>query len=176
MRHGNGQNGFTLIEALVVMIVGIVILAAAAAGIGKLYRASEIAEEASNITQMRAQLNELVKYGGSRDITTTALAIQFKIIPSNMTYQGGLVSNVWGGIVTITASQKKARNVSIGYSGVPAEACQQLVLKLANTGWAYININDETIPSVPALKDIGARCAAKGDNNKLTFVTGGASA
>ncbi|WP_175885443.1 type 4 pilus major pilin [Burkholderia sp. BCC0044] len=170
--RGKAQKGFTLIETLVVMIVGIVILAAAAAGIGKLFRASEITEEAANLVQLRTQLDSLNSYGGYKGITN-AVAIKFKAIPTNMSVKDNKISNIWGGDVVLGSAQS-GRNVYIDYHKVPADACQQLVLKLANAGWAHININNQTISATPTLKDIGKRCEDGGDNNMVTFVTGNA--
>ncbi|WP_175885516.1 type 4 pilus major pilin [Burkholderia sp. BCC0044] len=163
----DNQRGFTLIETLVVMIVGIVMLAAAAAGIGKLFRASEITEEASNIMHMRAQLDELNKQNHFKGITND-LAIKFNIVPANMAVQGSNISNVWGGMVRFGAPTNGKR-VSIDYFGVPADACQQLVLKIGNAGWDHVNINDNLLSWPLTLMNVGAECK-DGNGNKLTFV------
>jgi Tfp pilus assembly protein PilV len=165
-----GQKGFTLIEALVVMIVGIVILAAAAAAIGKLFRSSEVAEEASNITQLRAQLVSLSRSDPDAYLEN-AQAIQFKAFPANMTVKGSQVFNVWGGPVHASALHGKA---DIVYFNVPADACQQLILKLWKAGWEAIDVNGDKMATHPALgtptlKDVGDRCKAGGDKNSVGF-------
>jgi type II secretory pathway pseudopilin PulG len=163
-RHGE-QKGFTLIEALVVMIVGIVILAAAAAGIGKLFRSSEITEEVSNITQMQSQLTSLSRSDRNTYIQAED-AIRFKVIPANMTVKNNRIFNAWGGPVLVSAWQGLPH---VDYLDVPADACSQLVLKLRDTGWRYVYINQQRVTTTSTLKDIGGYCQAGGDRNFLAF-------
>jgi prepilin-type N-terminal cleavage/methylation domain-containing protein len=168
-RCGDAQKGFTLVESLVVMIVGVVLLAGAAAGIGRLFHASQITEEASNITQLRTQLVNLISYAGYKDINND-LAIKFKAIPTNMTVKDNKILNTWGGEVVLGVWEE---NVFIDYHKVPEDACQQLTLTLGHSGWAFININDKAVPADASLKEIGERCKAGGDDNKLAFVIKG---
>ncbi|WP_208456192.1 type 4 pilus major pilin [Burkholderia sp. BCC0044] len=169
----DGQKGFTLIEALVVMIVGIVILAAAAAGIGKLFRSSEIATEAENITQMSATLKNLKNGANGYTGLSNALAVQYKAVPATMTTSTGdkgatNLFNTWNGAVNITAANSN-QAYQIEYQGVPAEACQQLALKLRNAGWASVKAGTTDITSTTSLTDIGTACT--GDSTTLTFVS-----
>ncbi|WP_175885593.1 type 4 pilus major pilin [Burkholderia sp. BCC0044] len=164
------QQGFTLIEALVVMIVGIVILAASAAGIGKLLRNSEISTEASNITLMRDNLKDL---RNGKDYFTgikNSLAIRYKAIPANMSWSGEKIVNAWGGDVNI-GSTDGGKVFFIDYYNVPTEACQMLVLKLGTLGWKRIQINDAKIQENFTLADLGKFCKDdSGDRNKMAFV------
>ncbi|WP_175885513.1 type 4 pilus major pilin [Burkholderia sp. BCC0044] len=175
-RHG-GQQGFTLVEALVVMIVGIVILAAAAAGIGKLFRSSEIATEAENITQMSANLRNLKNGANGYAGLKNSIAVQYKAVPATMTVstttQGdettSTIKNTWNGEVEIKAHGDSNQTYSIKYGDVPPEACQQLVLKLRNAGWSSLTAGSAEITSATSLSAIGDAC--KADKNILTFVS-----
>ncbi|MBB5390527.1 MULTISPECIES: type 4 pilus major pilin [unclassified Herbaspirillum] len=168
------QRGFTLIEALVVMIVGIVILAAAAAGIGKLFRSSEISTEAQNITQIAASVRGLKSgVGGYKGLDNT-LAIQYKAIPANMAQDAdaGIILNVWTGKVAIKSLQDD-QAFSITYPKVPEEACQQLLLKLRSGGWASVTSGEgggKAITPSSSLSDIQAACTSP-DSNTLTFTS-----
>ncbi len=154
------------------MIVGIIILGAAAAGIGKLFRNSEVSTETSNILQMRAVLRDLVGDGnhGFKDMTN-ALAIQYKAIPTNMMIQGDeKIYNSWGGLVNIGPTDN-GESLFIDYYNVPPDACQRLVLALGSS-LKRIQINDQPIPENVTLKDLGTRCDAGGkDGNKIAFVS-----
>ncbi|MBB5390522.1 MULTISPECIES: type 4 pilus major pilin [unclassified Herbaspirillum] len=168
------QRGFTLIEALVVMIVGIVILAAAAAGIGKLFRSSEIATESGNITQIAASVRALKSGVDGYKGLDNALAIQYKAIPSNMAQDAktGAILNVWTGQVDIKASAND-QAFSITYPKVPEEACQQLLLKLRSGGWASVTTGGEggqAITPSSSLADVRKACASP-DSNTLTFTS-----
>ncbi len=160
-RRFDSQKGFTLIEALVVMIVGIVILAAAAAGIGKLFRTSEISTEAANVTQMAANLRSLKNGANGYSGLTTKLAIQYKAIPANMTQDAGAgsVFNSWNGAVTIGTAATN-QEYTISYAGVPDDACMQLAQKLANAGWSTVKAGTKTLTPTSSLSDIQAGCTS----------------
>ena len=167
-----GQKGFTLIEALVVMIVGIVILAAAAAGIGKLFRSSEISTEAENITQMSATLKNLKNGANGYAGLSNQLAVQYKAVPATMTSssddKGTKLFNTWNGEVKIEPALG-AQAFQISYADVPAEACQQLSLKLRNAGWSSMTAGGTAITPATSLTEIGTACGS--DKNALVFVS-----
>jgi type II secretory pathway pseudopilin PulG len=172
MSRAEGQKGFTLIEALVVMIVGIVILAAAAAGIGKLFRSSEISTEAENITQMSANLRNLKSGANGYLRLSNAIAVQYKAVPATMTTStdkdGTKLFNTWNGPVDIKEANN-AQSFQISYGKVPSEACQQLALKLRNAGWSSLTAGSVQITPAAGLVDIGKACAS--DENTLVFVS-----
>lgn len=165
-----GENGFTLIEALVAMIVGIVVLAGAAAGIGKLFRSSEISTEASNIVQIATNLKNVAGSGGAFGELTNELATKYKVFPENMAHGPKGALNSWNGEVNVGIAPDK--QIFIDYNGVPAEGCQQLVMKLWPAGsWLRIQINDAAgIPKNISLTEIADSCNNKDDKNKITFV------
>ena len=171
------QSGFTLIETLVVTIVGIVILAAAATGVGKLYSSSEISTEAENIAQMFANLKNLKNghngYAELRNVT----ALEYKVVPPNMKveqYQDGdrksaVIHNSWGGLVVIYPEGANKEAFRIQYSDVPSEPCQQLSLKLRNAGWARVRAGSREIMPTSSLGDIAKFCGK--DKNVLFFTS-----
>jgi hypothetical protein len=149
------QTGFTLIEALVVMIVGIIVLAGAAAGIGKLFTQSGITTEAENITQSFAAVRALRNSAGYADLDNMSV-ILLHALPASMTHTactststGGNVgattapecsiTNSWGGSVAF-APANSGQAFAIEYTKVPEEACQQLAQKLPTMGWANIYV------------------------------------
>ncbi|MCC8372892.1 MULTISPECIES: type 4 pilus major pilin [Photorhabdus] len=181
LRGARYQLGFTLIEALVVMIVGIVILAAAAAGIGKLFRASEISTESSNITQMAANLKSIKNGAKGYDSLDNKIAIHYKVVPANMTQDGksGIIFNSWNGKVIISPGDTTAQTFKIEYQNVPDEACQQLSLKLRVAGWSKMTVGGgggkgqqsaTEIKPDSTLAQIEAACNAN-DANTVTLVS-----
>jgi type II secretory pathway pseudopilin PulG len=167
------EAGFTLIEALVVMIVGIVILAAAAAGIGKLFRTSEISNEAENITQIVANVRNLKNGANGYADISNALAVQYKAVPATMTTSTGdggtKIFNSWNGDVTIAPAKGNRQAFSITYGGVPPEACQQLLIKLRSVGWVSMKAGSTRLWSTSSLSAISGACKAKA--NTLEFIT-----
>ena len=169
----DGQKGFTLIEALVVMIVGIVILAAAAAGIGKLFRSSEISTEAENITQMSATLKNLKNGANGYDGLSNKLAVDYKAVPATMTSSvdgdSTKLFNTWNGPVDISPTSGN-QAFQISYGLVPSEACQQLALKLRNAGWSSLTADGTEIKSDTGLAAIATACSKEGGTT-MVFVS-----
>ena len=164
MKDLGRQRGFTLVEALVVMIVGIVILAAAAAGMGKLFRTSEVSTEISNITQITANLRNIRTSHGFKGIDNKLL-VKLKAIPADMSQTAdGVITNSWGGDVKITPRYDSG--FMIEYNKVPAEACMQLALKLRGSGggWSWFNFGSTSKRADVALstKEISDLCKNSG--------------
>ncbi|NID04703.1 type IV prepilin [Luteibacter jiangsuensis] len=152
------------------MIVGIVILAAAAAGIGKLFRTSEISTEAANITQMAANLRSLKNGANGYTGLDTKLAVQYKAVPANMSQtSAGVVKNSWNGDVTIGETTTH-QEYTIEYANVPDDACMQLVQKLANAGWSKVEAGGKTLTPTSSLSDIQAGCTDP-TANAITFTS-----
>ena len=164
-------KGFTLIETLVVMIVGIVILSTAAAGIGRLFRHSEISTEANNIMQMTANLRNLRNGTKGYKHLTNWVAVKYKAVPATMSQdtENGHVSNTWNGDVFIQSVAPDDQAFSILYTKVPSEACQQLTLKLRGAGWSRMLAGEALITSGTSLSEIGKACDKK--ENTLYFIS-----
>jgi prepilin-type N-terminal cleavage/methylation domain-containing protein len=154
------QHGFTLIEALVVMIVGVVILAAAAAGIGKLLRSSEISETASDIMQISANIRNLRGAAHGYEYLNNMVAKRYKAIPANMSQDASTdtITNLWGGDVLIGPDADNNEAFFILYTQVPAEACQQLTLKLRGASWSSVTAGHTLITPKSSLETIGDAC------------------
>ncbi|WP_093521408.1 type 4 pilus major pilin [Stigmatella erecta] len=164
------QSGVTLIEALALIIGGIVVLAAVALGVFKLFTASEISTEASNITQISTNLKNL-KDGtnGYRDLDTKT-AIAFHVFPLNMAQSpAGTVSNSWGGAVSVDQAPGNSDHYILSYKGVPQEACQQLALKLRSADWVGLTIGGARIDKSSSISDIQSVCKFQANGNDFAF-------
>lgn len=165
------QGGFTLIEAMVVMIVGVVVLAAAAAGIGKLFSTSNVSTEVGNITQMSANLQGLRGPAGYKGLSNE-LAISYKAIPANMVVSpDSKITNAWNGDVTIT-SVKEDQSYNIAYTKVPQDACQQIMTKLINAGWTEVKAGTTPLSASSTLAEIKTACTPDKDGASLMSFTG----
>jgi len=160
-RHG-GERGFTLIESLVVTIVGIIILAASAAGVGKLTRDSNIATEMSNIAQIGANLRNIKGASDGYKNLNNELAKKFKVIPANMVGKDGAIVNAWGGEVIFGSRDGRYK---MDYLGVPAGACEQFVLKLRKAGWLWFDVDEVSNMDTKTLSlaEIAHMCNKKND-------------
>jgi prepilin-type N-terminal cleavage/methylation domain-containing protein len=164
--HGGKEKGFTLIESLVVLIIGIVVLSASSAGIGKLLRTADIATEISNITQIAANLRNIKSAADGYADINNELMVKLKLIPANMSQSAdGTITNSWNGSVNITPIY--GHNFRIDYNNVPAEACQQFALKLRGAGWTWFDVDDVSVRAGTrlGLRQIADMC--KGGNKRI---------
>ncbi|EMR7683784.1 prepilin-type N-terminal cleavage/methylation domain-containing protein [Yersinia enterocolitica] len=164
------QWGFTLIESMVVMIVGVMILASSATGINKLFVANNVSTESQNIQTIAENMKVVASSeGGYGDINDLKTVISLKVIPSNMKNDGIVVKNVWGGDINITTTND---TYTLSYPSVPVEECIQIVSKLRNASWNALSAIAEgagsiTITPKSTLYDIQLAC---GNNHKATLV------
>ncbi|EHR5723645.1 type 4 pilus major pilin [Salmonella enterica] len=171
----SNEDGFTLIEAMVVMIVGVMVLAGAAAGINKLFVANNVSTEAQNIQSIAANMKTVASSEGGYDsIASNKEAIDLHVFPTNMKINGTDVRNVWGGSVTVAGT---ADSYTLTYPSVPAEECIQIASKLRNASWDSVATAPDTasgsdaaantgITPTTTLADIQTACGTKG---KITF-------
>ncbi|WP_321876063.1 type 4 pilus major pilin [Burkholderia cenocepacia] len=168
------EAGFTLIEALVVMVVGVAVLAGAAAGIGRLFSASNVTTEAQNITMIAANVKGMKDGPNGYTALSNGTALKFKAIPENMTISGENITNLWNGAVTLTPTNS-GKSFNIAYASVPADACKQIALKLKGGGWEKLAAGkkgDTEIKPSAGLADIDAACADKdGAGVTMTFTS-----
>lgn len=167
------ETGFTLIEALVVMVVGVAVLAGAAAGIGRLFAASNITTEAQNITLIAANVKGMKDGPNGYTALNNGTALQFKAIPENMTVTGSgdsaKISNLWNGEVTLKPTADK-KSFDINYADVPEDACKQLALKLKGGGWEKLAAGGKPIAPSATLVDINTACVVPSGKSGLDMV------
>lgn len=175
----NNESGFTLIEAMVVMIVGVLVLAAAAAGINRLFDMQRLAKAAENIevvyTNMAAVGSSEKGFDGVKD---NAAAIALGIYPQSMLVVTGdgktkatTVQSAFGSEVNIVGT---APSYTLTYNNVPATSCVKLLTKLRSSGWdsmatAVGTGGDGTAVSNlsvnSSLADIAGACGSSGKMN-----------
>jgi prepilin-type N-terminal cleavage/methylation domain-containing protein len=169
------QSGFTLIEALVVMVVGVAVLAGAAAGIGRLFAASNVSTEAQNITLLSANIKGMKDGPSGYAALSMVNAAAFKAIPENMTMGGTAAAptivNLWNGDVTVApVSAGGNKSFSIKYEGVPEDACKQLALKLKGGGWEDLTVKGISIKPTDGLTQIDAACKPADKASSVTMI------
>ena len=159
------QWGFTALELIVVLIVGMSIIALAASKIDLLSTHSSLSEAMSNINTLSANTRNLKTISGygpaETDLVPQLAATQG--IPKNMTLTDTALYNVWGGIISVTST---GPGFSIIYASLPQHACIQLATKTNRGGlFAHTQVNNASVVSgeyttLQADKD----CLANADN------------
>lgn len=140
--HFHDNSGFTLVESMVVMVIGVMVLSAAAAGINKLMLTSEINEEVNNIYQIESNFKQL-QYSGDLYSLSEKKGTLYKlgVYPKNMKYDSKkeFVVNRWGGAVSVS-------QFGIIYNNVPADVCPELVYRVIRSGFFnYVSLGGLTL-------------------------------
>jgi type II secretory pathway pseudopilin PulG len=132
MKHSKKNQGFSLVEIL--LVIGIIIALAIAAFIlyPRVQSSQQANAESQNITAILAQTKQVFSNGTYDDLTND-VANAARIFPSsmngNVNAAGTAIKNVWGGVVTIADPSTAAgdRLFTLKYVGVPSEPCARLV-------------------------------------------------
>lgn len=143
----NKQRGFSLIELLIVIVIAGIAIAVLGPRIAKSFGGSEANDELQNIQAILGSARELkgpTGYGANGTSLVEALNSK-NAIPGSWTYSGGVLRNVWGGTVTITANN--SGGFTITSAEVPAPACNSLAVRLS----AGQTVRSTTIGSGPAI-------------------------
>jgi len=140
------QRGFTALELIVVLIVGLGVIAVVASKFDMLFGGSNVNEEVSDIGTLLANTKGLKTVSGY-GVSGTNLIPQLIAaggIPKNMSIVSGVLYNTWGGTVAVTST---GPGFSIGYTGTPEEACVKLSTK-ANKGGTFASVKVNSAASV----------------------------
>lgn len=127
------QMGFTAIELMVVLIVGVGIYALSTGKISMLFSSSEMAEESGNISVLSANVRTLKTTSGygAAGTNLTASLVAVNGVPKNMSVISGVIYNTWGGTVVPAST---GAGYTISYSSVPVEGCVKLATKISTGG------------------------------------------
>ncbi len=165
------QDGFTAVELIVVLIVGLGIIALAAGKMDMLFGNSNVSEEVSNLNTLLANTRSLKTasgYGASgTDLTAQLVAVNG--VPRNMTVTSGVLYNLWGGKVLVAST---GTGFAVTPQGVPQEACIKLATKISKVGiFSSITINANSaiaseIPTATATTQCSSASA-----NAITFTS-----
>lgn len=161
MKKSN-EKGFTLIEVMVVLVIGIIVIAVAAGGIGRAFASNEATTETRNINDLMANIQTL-KGSDGYDSVNMALLARVDGIPASLTNSdtGSNVLNSWSGAVTVTGNENA---FTISYAGVPEAACIQLATKTAEAGALNVHVGGTAVGNA---KDASDNCT--GTANTMTF-------
>ena len=164
------QRGITALEAIVVIIVGVVVLGLAAAAIDRLFGSNDTAEETSNINMLNVNTKQLktISGYGAANTNLTAQLIAAKGIPSNMTVTGGQIYNTWGGTVNVTSN---GPTFAISYGSVPQDACITLAVKVNRGAFGSVRVNSGTPVTGEYTSDQAATDCVSTPTNTVTYTT-----
>lgn len=159
--RNNRQGGFTLIEIMVVLVLGIIIVAVAAGGVGRAFSSNDATTEVRNIHDLMTNIQSLKGTDGYSSVSTQLL-YRVDGLPTPLTTTDGTsVLNSWDGAVTVNGS---ATAFTVNYAGVPAASCIQIATKIAEAGVMNVHVGSTAV-TTSAQANTG--CAA--DTNTMSF-------
>lgn len=160
----NHEAGFTLVDVIIGLVIGLFILAAVGKMSGKGFSASKLAETEQNLLVMRSEIQGL--FSGSTDYSglDNALVIKAGIAPKSFIKGANLV-NAWGGAVTIASNSVDA-TWSIAFTLIPQEECTKLAT-FQPEAWLLVDVNGTTIEG----GDVTSVTASCSTSNTITFTT-----
>lgn len=165
------EQGLSVMEIIIIVLVGLVLLAAVLVIFHRFQRDNEVSQGITDLTSaissVQTEFQGQSSYGTS-GTSLNNLAINAKLVPSEMDVSGSL-QDPWGGAVTIAAA---AQGFTIQYAGLPRSACEALG-KLQMGGLLSTTVNSTTLPggqNPPANNPVAVdgACAA-GNSNTVTW-------
>ncbi len=165
------QAGFTAIELIVVLIVGLGIIALAAGKMDQLFGNSNLSEEIGNVNTIFANARSLKTssgYGTSgTDLTSQLVAING--VPRNMSVVSGVMYNLWGGSVPVVST---GSGFTVTTNTVPMDACIKMTTKVSKGGtFASIKINANTAVTGEVTSATATTQCNSSTSNTLVFTS-----
>lgn len=135
------QGGFTALELIVVLLVGLGIYAMSSGKLDMLFSGASIADEVSNIHTLLVNTKGLKTQSGygASGTDLSAQLVATGGVPTNMTVTAGVLYNDWGGAVVPAST---GTGFSITDNAIPQGACIKLSTKISKSGaFASIKLN-----------------------------------
>lgn len=127
------KKGFDMIQLGLVLTIGAILLGAAFLLFERRTRATEIAENTTNLTEVASQLQARYGKAGRYPQLTTEVAVKSGIVPAGLRTGADTARNSYGGDITVAptaAADCGGSNngcVTLTWSAVPNNQCNDLV-------------------------------------------------
>lgn len=132
-----------ILGALGGLLVGLIVLGAAAAGLYTAFSKSNVASTEENLVIMRMQIQQFYS-GTNYDNLDNETAIKAGLIPKPF-LKNNSARNSWGGDITLS-SDSSVGQFSISLANVPQEECTQLA-RFQTDAWEKIEVNGSEVDS-----------------------------
>lgn len=153
----------SILDTLGAIIVGLMVLAAAAYGLHSLFSKSNISATQQNIVMTRMQVQQMFYGASDYSGLDNATAIKSGVVPKAF-IKGDDLKNPWGGRITLSSDAANA-SFKISLDNIPQDACAQLA-KFQPDAWLSIDINGTKMGRTSGVVDLIANC---GVSNTITY-------
>lgn len=151
----------SILETVGALIVGLLLIAAAAFGLYSAFGKSNVATTEQNLVLLRMQTQQLF-FGTNYDNLDNDVAMNAGIVPKSF-IKGDSMKNAWGGDITL-ANDADNGQFSITLDNVPQDACIQLA-RFQPDSWESISVNGSVVDPT----DVGAIAGACTAASSLIF-------
>lgn len=165
------QNGFTLLELLLVVGVGAILLLAGIATYRLVTEGNNVNEGARLLTTVKQQVQRL--YQGQNTYGTgniSATLINAGVIPDANTNTAGTgIQSPWNTPIVITAA---TANFTIAFNDLPEEACMQLATTDVGSDPDFVSVavgSATAITTTPTVVQADAGCDATAGTNDIVW-------
>lgn len=164
-------KGFTVMEVLIVLLIAAFIIALVGPRIVKLFGRSEVTFETQNIADLTANtkgLRDRGSYGAAgTDLVPSLIANDG--LPESLTNTAGVITNSWGGKVTVVST---GIGFTLTYTApMPQAACITLATKLSNSAINTTKINAAAAITGPVTQAQATADCAAGTANTIVFTS-----
>lgn len=169
--HGSLDNpdeaGLSAVEIVLVVLAGLILLAAAIVVYQKFQKDNELSDALSGLQQLTAGIEE--EYNGQSDYTglTSQLVIDAHLAPSSF-ISGTQLQNPWGGAGSVTVAPA-TQGYTITFTKVPMYGCEALG-KQDMGNLLSVTINGSQVAAAPSLPTPALVDTACASANPATIV------
>lgn len=166
------QRGFLSIEAIVVLVVVLGLLALGASKMDMLTGNSNATEELSNVQALYVATKGLKSSAGYGTSGTDLMAtlIAGGGVPKNITVAGGVATNLFGGTITVAST---GAGFTLTENNLSQDVCIKLAMKVSAGGqFTNTSLNGGSAITGPmSSAQAGAGCTNSGNANTVTWTS-----
>lgn len=161
-------QGMTLIELIIAIIIGLSLLAAAVGMISSAMSKNDISGDTNGITGLIANTKTLRTNGsyGTAGTELNGALMALKAIPSTLGQTGEVVTNSWGGAITVAST---GTGYTVTTTGIPQDACIEQATKLSRTMLSTTINGGAAIVGQVSVGQATFNCSVEGNGNTIVW-------
>ncbi|CAH7377772.1 putative PilS domain-containing protein [Vibrio chagasii] len=137
---GHKKSGFTMIELMLVIVIGVGLGALAIPRFMDTKNMNDAREEASKLSEFKSAIDSM--YQRTIDYSTLD-GIYQQIAPSSFENDGTIVRNIWKNVVTVEGAEG---SYEITHQAVPdGRVCQEFIRGTQSQGWVKIDVDGASV-------------------------------
>lgn len=150
-------QGFTLIELMVVLVMGVIVIVIASIGVGRALESAKVRTEVRNINELVSAAHSLRSSAGYPQDMIQVLRSMGQLPPAFADPGGAVLINAWGGQIGLGSPAHHALAVTI--DGLPRGACSRLARNFLQSNRMQVVIQGDHIAEGDSAQ-AESRCSA----------------